>query len=89
MEQKAEEYSKSVTNRLARTTGHISAIKRMVDEGKGYYEVLMQLSAVKAEVASISKLIIKEQLERNVEIATQTGDKRPLNELTTVMDRLL
>lgn len=82
-------YSKTVANRIARTIGHAAAIKRMLEEGREYYDVLVQISAVKAELESMSKLIIKEQLRTEIESAVKENDEQSIERLTASIDKLL
>ncbi len=82
-------YSKTVANRIARTIGHTAAIKRMLEEGREYYDVLVQISAVKAELESMSKLIIKEQLRTEIESAVNENDEQSIERLTASIDKLL
>lgn len=35
------EFSKSVKNHIARSAGHLMTVKRMIDEGRDYTEVMM------------------------------------------------
>ena len=52
-------HSKAVINRLARSAGHLSAVKKMVEEGRDCSEVLIKKYAVKSEIAAPEKYIIK------------------------------
>ena len=84
-----EIYSKTVENRTSRTLGHMAAIKRMMDEGRNYYDVLIQLAAVKAEIEGINKLIIKERLESDIQKAVDTNDKAVNDTLVSSIDKIL
>ena len=84
-----EIYSKTVANRTSRTLGHMAAVKRMVDEGRNYYDVLIQLAAVKAEIEGINKLIIKERLETDIQKAVDNNDKTVIDTLISSIDKIL
>ena len=84
-----EVYTKTVANRVSRTAGHMAAVKRMVDDGRNYYDVLVQLAAVKAEIEGINKLIIKERLENDIEKAVASNDKAAVDTLISSIDKIL
>ncbi len=85
----SHEHDKAVQNRLSRAIGHMNAVKRMVDEGRDCSELLIQLSAIRAEITSLSKLILKEHLEHCLVDAIKTGDEHALAELKGAIDKLL
>ena len=60
-----KEHTKAVINRLSRAAGHLNAVKKMVEEGRDCSEVLVQLSAVRAEIANVSKVILKDRMWYN------------------------
>lgn len=84
-----EEYSKATINQIARTAGHVAGIKKMMEAGRSHYDVLTQLSAVKAEITSLSKRIMKERLQEDIERAIQSGDEAAIAELSAAIDTLL
>ena len=43
---------KKIVNRIARSIGHLESVKRMVEDGRDCSDVLIQLSAVEAELNS-------------------------------------
>ncbi len=55
--------TKKVSDQLARTAGHVTSIKRMVEEGRDCSEVLIQLAAVRAAIDRVSKLVLADHLE--------------------------
>lgn len=46
--------------RLARIEGHVRGIKRMIDQDKGYPEVVQQISVVRAALDSIIEVMVQE-----------------------------
>lgn len=55
-----KEARKQIINRLKTIRGHISGIEKMVDEGKGCDDVLLQIAAIKASVHKVGLLIMEE-----------------------------
>lgn len=62
--------------RLAKATGHLNAVNRMVDEKKYCIDVLHQLKAVQAALDKISEEILKQHLETCVVEAIRNQDER-------------
>lgn len=83
------EHSKAAINRLSRAIGHLNAVKTMVENGRDCSEVLIQLSAVKAEIASLSKLILKDHLDHCIVDAIKCDDENKIAELKAAIDKLL
>lgn len=59
----SHEQKKVVLNRLARISGHLEAIKRMVGDDRDCSDVLVQLAAVDSAVVSVSKVILKDHID--------------------------
>ena len=82
-------HTKSVLNRLSRAIGHLSAVKKMVEEGRDCSEVLIQLSAVRAEIANASKVILKDHLDHCIANAVKEQDEEVIRQLQQAIDKLL
>ncbi len=65
--------TKAVTDQLARTAGHVSAIKRMVEEGRTCPDVLVQLAAVRAALDRTAKLVLADHVESCLRGAASNG----------------
>ncbi len=83
------EHTKAVINRLSRATGHLNAVKKMVEEGRDCSEVLVQLSAVRAEIANVSKVILKDHLDHCIVDAVKGDDMLAVQRLSETIDKLL
>jgi CsoR family transcriptional regulator, copper-sensing transcriptional repressor len=59
----AHRQTKSVVDQLARTAGHVSSIKRMVEEGRPCPDVLVQIAAVKSALNRVSRLVLEDHIE--------------------------
>ena len=55
------EHTKAVLNRISRAAGHLAAVGKMINEERDCSDVLIQLSAVKAEINNLAKIILKDQ----------------------------
>ncbi len=82
-------YRDAVVRRLSRATGHLEAIRKMVAEDRECLEVLVQLSAVRSALSACSKLILEEHICEHVRESVAKNDLSPLQELGSVMDKIL
>ena len=61
----------------------------MVQEGRDCSDVLIQISAVRASLAGIGKLLLSDHIEHCVAEALETGDGKVLDDLNTAIDRFI
>lgn len=80
--------TRAVLNRISRSVGHLSAVKKMIEEGRDCSEVLIQLSAVKAEIANVSKIILKDHIDHCLVDAVKGNDEETVNKLKEAIDKL-
>jgi DNA-binding FrmR family transcriptional regulator len=66
-------HTRTIANQLARTAGHITSIKRMVEEGRPCPDVLIQLAAVRAAIDRASRLVLEDHIESCLRDATPNG----------------
>lgn len=81
--------AKIILNRLSRAIGHLEAVKKMVEDGKGCPDILIQLAAVKSAINNIGKLILKDHLNHCIVDAVETGDKQTLEEFAAAIDQFV
>ena len=67
------QHTKAIAAQLARTAGHVTSIKRMVEEGRPCPDVLIQLSAMRAAIERAARLVLEDHLESCLHHA-QTGE---------------
>ena len=68
-------------NRLARISGHLEAIKRMIEDGRDCSDVLIQLSAVDSAIVSVSKVILKDHIDHCIVDAIHENDLEAVENL--------
>ena len=83
------EHTKAVLNRMSRAIGHLTAVKKMVEEGRDCSEVLVQLSAVRAEITNVSKVILKDHIDHCIVDAVKANDETAMANLKGAIDKLL
>ena len=82
-------HTRAVLNRMSRAIGHLASVKEMVAEGRECSEVLIQLSAVRAELAAVSKVILKDHIDHCIVDAVKKEDEGTIERLKEAVDRLL
>lgn len=65
--------TKAVVDQLARTAGHVSSIKRMIEEGRSCPDVLIQLAAVRAAIDRAAKIVLEDHIESCLRGAASNG----------------
>ena len=85
----SHEHTKAVLNRLARASGHLEAVKRMIEDGRDCTEVLIQLAAVISALNNTAKLILKDHIEHCVIDAVASNDHEALEQLNKAVDSFI
>jgi DNA-binding FrmR family transcriptional regulator len=65
--------TKVIADQLARTAGHVTSVKRMVEEGRSCTDVLIQLAAVRAAIDRAAKLVLEDHVESCLRGAAHNG----------------
>ena len=73
--------------RLARASGQVAGISRMIDDGRHGTDVLQQIAAVQKALDAVGNLVLRNYLERCVTTAIEGGDPLIYDELMTVLTR--
>ena len=89
MEQHTHEHIKAVLNRMSRAIGHMNAVKKMIEDGRDCSDVLIQLSAIKSEIAGVSKVILKDHIDHCIVDAVKENDEDAIEQLKGAIDKLL
>jgi len=82
-------HNRQVINRMARIIGHTEAVKRMIEEGKECDEILVQISAVRAALNSVGKIILEDHINHCIIEAVENNDKGPLEKLNKAIDKFI
>jgi len=73
--------------RLARATGQVQGITRMVEDGRHCTDVLQQIAAVQKALDGVGTIVLRNYLERCVTTAIEGGDPLICDELMKVFSR--
>ena len=64
-----------------RVAGHLTRVKRMIDEGEDYTRVVMQLSAVRSSLASLTNELLLDQMDQALLEAREQDNTQRLDEV--------
>jgi DNA-binding FrmR family transcriptional regulator len=81
--------TKAVVDQLARTAGHVTSIKRMVEEGRPCPDVLVQLAAVRSAINRVSRLVLEDHIESCVLGAANGNVEGEWKRLKAALDRFV
>lgn len=85
----SEKQQKAISNRIARSIGHLESVKRMVDGNRDAADILIQLAAVESSIASTSRVIIKEHFKGAVEHAVDKQNDESIENLYGIIDKFI
>ena len=83
------ENTQAILNRMSRAIGHMTAVKRMIEEGRDCSEILIQLSAVKSEITGVSKVILMDHISHCIVDAVHENDDETIRQLLEAIDKLV
>jgi DNA-binding FrmR family transcriptional regulator len=78
-----------LARRMARIEGHIRGIRKMIEEDKGYPDIVQQVSAVRAALDGVTQVIIDDLVEYYVSQSTNSKGKNAAIELKDTVSRIL
>ena len=79
----------AVIHRIARASGHLNAVKKMVEDDRDCSEVLIQLAAVQSALSGASRMILKDHISHCIVDAVEHHDEQSLEDLNHAIDHLL
>lgn len=85
----SDEHRREVSNRLARSIGHLQKVKQMVEDDEDCSDVLIQLAAVKSAINNTGKVILKDHMEHCIVHAVEDGDTEMIDELNAAIDKFM
>ena len=77
-----------VEKRLARIEGHVKGIRKMIDEGKSYPEIVQQITAVRAALDGALGVIVDDLLDHISKTSNVKG-KKAASDLKDTMSKIL
>ncbi len=80
---------KEVINRMSRIIGHAESIKSMCVEGRECSEILIQISAVKAALNNVGKIILQDHINHCIVEAIENKDEKALENLNEAINKFV
>lgn len=74
---------------MARAIGHMNAVKKMIEDGRDCTDVLIQLSAIRAEITAVSKVILKDHVDHCIVDAVKENNEEAIDNLKGAIGKLL
>ncbi len=81
------EEKKKLTSRLNRIIGQLNGVNKMVQDDRYCQDILMQLSAIKAAINSLSGEILDKHIHSCVKDAINNGDEKVLDEIVNLFNK--
>ena len=78
---------KDLTNRLKRVSGQVLSIVRLIEKDASCEDILVQLSACKASLTSVGRLVLEDYFHECVKDAAAKGDERAAGDYETALKR--
>ena len=85
--ERGDDEKKTIIHRLNRISGQINGITKMVEKDEYCNDILVQLSAVKNSVKSLSTLILENHLYTCVTRDLENGELDTIDELISLFKR--
>jgi DNA-binding FrmR family transcriptional regulator len=75
--------------RLASIEGHVRAISKMVDEERGYPEIVQQITAVRSAIDGVTEVIVQALIEYYISQTTDKQGKEIAAEIEDTVSKIL
>lgn len=83
------EEKKKQINRIAKASGHLLKVKRMIENDEDCADVLIQLSAVNSALHNLGKEIINEHMTHCIAHAIEDGDTKQVEEFKKAVEKFM
>ena len=89
MDGKEKGPDRKIVNRLAKASGHLDAVRRMLEDGRDCRDVLLQLAAVRSAIMKTEKLLLRDYISSCLDEALRTGSEEAENKMNEAIDRFI
>ncbi len=84
-----EESVEELLRRLSRIEGQVRGVQRMIKERRSCDEILIQISAIKSALGSVTLKLLEDHVESCVKPAVLSGDEKALEEFVRALKHVL
>lgn len=79
-----------IAHRLARIAGHANSLKRLWEEERDYDDMLVQITAVRAALDQVARVILEQHLQQSITDAVEKQQpEQAMRELKEALDRFI
>lgn len=82
-------HKKAVLDRLAKVSGHLDSVIRMIDQDRDCAEVLIQLAAVRSAINNAGKIILQDHITECITDAVRHNDQQKIDELNRAIEQFI
>lgn len=87
--ERSEKEYKDLCNRLSRIEGQVRGIRRMLDSNAYCTDIMLQVSAITSALNSFNKVLLANHMKTCVEKDIREGREDTVDELITVLQKLM
>lgn len=69
----------AIIKRLKRTSGHLTSVIKMLEDGRGCLEIAQQIHAVEKAIVSAKKTFVRDHVDHCLEHAVENNSKASKN----------
>lgn len=80
---------KAVHDRLAKASGHLDSVIRMIDDDRDCAEVLIQLAAVRSAINNAGKVLLEDHITECITEAIRHNDQQKIIELNKAIEQFV
>ncbi len=80
---------KAVHDRLAKASGHLDSVIRMIDDDRDCAEVLVQLAAVRSAINNAGKILLEDHITECITEAIRNNDRGEIEKLNKAIDQFM
>ncbi|NLT63470.1 MAG: metal-sensing transcriptional repressor [Clostridiales bacterium] len=80
---------KAVLDRLAKASGHLESVIRMIDNDRDCAEVLVQLAAVRSAINNAGKVLLQDHIAECITESIRNNDQQKILELNKAIEQFI
>lgn len=81
--------NKAVIDRISRVCGHLTSIKKMIEENRDCKEILIQLAACKQAVNNIGKIYLTDHINHCIKNSINKNNETIIEDLSYIIDKFI
>lgn len=82
-------HKKAVLDRLAKASGHLDSVIRMISQDRDCSEVLIQLAAVRSAINNAGKILLQDHINECITDAVRHNDQQKIDDLNRAIEQFI